>query len=339
MENSKNKLGNNYLKIVVSFVIFLVAIVFILNSFESNELPTINLSNQESKIDYRVKLFKNDFIKEDYMEKGKTYITDLVDDIEVDYNYKITNSKKFDSEYGYNVSYKMTINHNSTGKQLWTEEETIVDNKNITPDKNTIEVKEKAVVDYDKLNDKIKLFKLNYNIPIDCKLEINLNVIDLKSNEKIALTGINTNLNTEIIDIEETEYNSLQPEVETLEENNDISVVVIISIIVAIISLLFFIIEIIRTIRYNSSRKSYYEKAIYKILKNYGDVVAELVSPVDLTNLNVIDVKNFDQMLDVEEELRIPIMFYETIKNKEGEFVIVSNEIAYRYILRDKITK
>lgn len=339
MENYKNKLGNNYLKMVVSFVIFLIAIVFILNNFGNNESPIINLSNQESKIDYRVKIFKNDFIKEEYMEKGKTYITDLVDDIEVSYNYKLTNSKKFDSEYLYNVSYKMTINHNSTGKQLWTEEETIVDNKNINPDKNIIEVQEKAIVDYDKINDKIKLFKLNYNIPIDCVLEINLNVIDSKSNEKIASTGLTTNLNTEIIDIEETEYNILKPEVENPEENNDISLVVAISIIVAILSLLYFTIETIRTIRYNLSRKSYYEKAVYKILKNYGDVVAELVSPVNLVNLNVIDVKNFDQMLDVEEELRIPIMFYETIKGKEGEFVIVSNEIAYRYILRDKMTK
>ena len=53
-------------------------------------------------------------------------------------------------------------------------------------------------------------------------------------------------------------------------------------------------------------------------------------------DINVIDVKNFDQMLDVEEELRIPIMFYETKKGTEGELVIVTNEIAYRYILKDK---
>ena len=40
-------------------------------------------------------------------------------------------------------------------------------------------------------------------------------------------------------------------------------------------------------------------------------------------------------MLDVEEELRIPIMFYETEKNVSGEFVIVTNEIAYRYVLKN----
>lgn len=29
-------------------------------------------------------------------------------------------------------------------------------------------------------------------------------------------------------------------------------------------------------------------------------------------------------------------MFYETDKGREGEFVIVTNEIAYRYLLKDK---
>ena len=61
---------------------------------------------------------------------------------------------------------------------------------------------------------------------------------------------------------------------------------------------------------------------------------------IDIYNIKyqvcIIDVKNFDQMLDVEEELRIPIMFFETVKNKEGWFVLVHNDLAYRYVLKDK---
>ena len=175
---------------------------------------------------------------------------------------------------------------------------------------------------------------MNYNIPIDASLQINLNVIDSSLNKTIAFTGLNTNLNTEIIDISKNEENNLQAEI-LPEGKKKVSVIYIIAVITAISSLLYAIYEIIKTVRYNLSRKSYYEKAINMILKNYGDIVAELVNPVDLSKLNVIDVKNFDQMLDVEEELRIPIMFYETEKNNRGEFVIVTNEIAYRYILKN----
>ena len=334
MSNSKSDLGNNYLKIVVSIVVFLISIVLILNNSNKKDTPIIEVSNQNSVIDYKVKIFKNDYIKTDYMEKDKTYITDLVDDIEVNYNYKLTNSKRFDSNYKYNISYKILVTHNSTGKELWTEEAVLVNDKDIIPNKNTIEITDSAIVNYDALNEKVKQFKLNYNIPIDASLQINLNVIDSSLNKTIAFTGLNTNLNTEIIDISKNEENNLQAEI-LPEGKKKVSVIYIIAVITAISSLLYAIYEIIKTVRYNLSRKSYYEKAINMILKNYGDIVAELVNPVDLSKLNVIDVKNFDQMLDVEEELRIPIMFYETEKNNRGEFVIVTNEIAYRYILKN----
>ena len=334
MSNSKSDLGNNYLKIVVSIVVFLISIVLILNNSNKKDTPIIEVSNQNSVIDYKVKIFKNDYIKTDYMEKDKTYITDLVDDIEVNYNYKLTNSKKFDSNYKYNISYKILVTHNSTGKELWTEEAVLVNDKDIIPNKNTIEITDSAIVNYDALNEKVKQFKLNYNIPIDASLQINLNVIDSSLNKTIAFTGLNTNLNTEIIDISKNEENNLQAEI-LPEGKKKVSIIFIIAVITAISSLLYATYEIIKTVRYNLSRKSYYEKAINMILKNYGDIVAELVNPVDLSKLNVIDVKNFDQMLDVEEELRIPIMFYETEKNNRGEFVIVTNEIAYRYILKN----
>ena len=234
MSKSKKNLGNNYLKIVVSIVIFLISIVVILNNSNKPEAPIIEASNQDSKIDYRVKIFKNDFIKTEYMEKDKTYITDLVDDIEVNYNYKLTNSKKFDSNYKYNITYRIAVKHNSTGKELWTEEEKLIDNKDITPTKNTIEIQDSAIVNYDALNDKVKQFKLDYNIPIDATLEINLNVIDNNTNKTIAYTGLATNLNTEIIDINKNEQSNIQAEIKT-ESKQKTPIIVIIAIIVSII--------------------------------------------------------------------------------------------------------
>lgn len=336
MNNSKNNLGNNYLKIVISGVIFLISLVFILNNpVKTNISPIIEFSKQESVINYKVKIFENDFIPEDYMDKDKTYITDLVDNIDINYDYKLSNAKKIASECKYNITCKTTVNHNSTGKELWTDEIVLVDSKDLPVEKNDVVINESVTVDYDKINTKVKTFKEDFNIPIDAKLDINLNIIDTDSKKTIYSTGLNTSLNTEIINISQNDENALQNELSS-ETKTKISIPSVIAIIISLASLVYLVLEILKTAQYNLSRKSFYEKAVYKILKNYGDIVAELVSPVDLSKLNVIDVKNFDQMLDVEEELRIPIMFYETKKGREGEFVIVTNEIAYRYILKDK---
>jgi septal ring-binding cell division protein DamX len=41
-------------------------------------------------------------------------------------------------------------------------------------------------------------------------------------------------------------------------------------------------------------------------------------------------------MIDVEEELKSPIMLYEHIKNEESWFIVVNGNYAYRYILSSK---
>lgn len=43
-------------------------------------------------------------------------------------------------------------------------------------------------------------------------------------------------------------------------------------------------------------------------------------------------------MIDLEEELGVPIMFYEMIEYIEGEFTLVHNNIPYKFVLKmDKI--
>ena len=44
-------------------------------------------------------------------------------------------------------------------------------------------------------------------------------------------------------------------------------------------------------------------------------------------------------MINIEDELRIPILFYESIKGKESWFIIINNDKAYRYILKIKLKR
>ena len=44
-------------------------------------------------------------------------------------------------------------------------------------------------------------------------------------------------------------------------------------------------------------------------------------------------VKNFNELVDLEEELRNPIIYYEDEPDYKGTFFIVHGEICYYYIL------
>lgn len=82
------------------------------------------------------------------------------------------------------------------------------------------------------------------------------------------------------------------------------------------------------------SNKTYYEKTLARILKTFLEVIAEVHAPPSGDGLEVIDVKNFEYMVDIEEEIKSPILFYEIIKGSESIFTIVNGGYIYRYMLK-----
>lgn len=332
--NVKNGQDNVYLKTAIAIVVFCISLLLLSKSTNITETVLVEYDTN-SDISYRVNLFPNNYIKLDYMEEGKTYVADLVSTIDVDFNYSIESSKDFDSEYVYDIYALATVNHNSTGKELWTEELKLVENVSVSPENsNTISISNSVSLPYNQLNTKVKAFKAEYNIPITSYVDLKLIVKDKNTNQKITSTGLSMDLFEDVFEVKEDHTGKSVTNITESKEPNKI--VVAIEGIIVIISALYVVFIIYNTINSTINKKSYYSRTIYRILKNYGDIVAELVKPVDLTGLKVIDVKNFDQMLDVEEELRIPIMFFETVKNEEGHFVLVHRDMAYRYILKDK---
>ena len=71
-----------------------------------------------------------------------------------------------------------------------------------------------------------------------------------------------------------------------------------------------------------------------KILKEYGDIIAEADNMPDLTKYDVVNIKQFNDLVDIEEELHSPIICNEIREDLESWFLIFHNETAYRFILK-----
>ena len=48
---------------------------------------------------------------------------------------------------------------------------------------------------------------------------------------------------------------------------------------------------------------------------------------------SIVNVTSFEELVDAQMEVRIPINFMETIKDSQATFMIVSRDIAWIYIL------
>jgi hypothetical protein len=50
--------------------------------------------------------------------------------------------------------------------------------------------------------------------------------------------------------------------------------------------------------------------------------------------MKIIDVNEFVDILDIEEELKIPILLFENGK-EEADFYIINTSVIYRYIMKN----
>lgn len=333
------------LGIIVSFFAF--SIIIMLTSFNKpnrDEDKILYSYNINQDLDYKVNLYDNSYIETNYLGKDDTYISDLIKEIEIDYKYDYLGSKVLSLNYTYNVV--ATINGEYSleeeDSKVWTKEYTLVkDKKGKIDDKTSINILQPIKLDFKYYDQVVSNFRKELKLPIKSTLtvtfSININgkVDDQKIND-IKEIKLILPLNQQAFKIKE-EYeksynNNVTPEKEKQEKINYRKLFggsVLLCTSICIFILLF------REI-FNIPRKNKYTVKLNKILKEYGDIIVEVVNPINETDMDIIEVKNFNEMIDLEEELRVPIMFYETIEYLEGEFTLVHNNILYKFILKNE---
>ena len=344
---NKNRTKNVLRNICISTIILFLGIIMIIKSFkvEQEKQNLLYSYNINRNLNYTVNLIENNFFEKPTMDMNKTYISSLVDKINMDFSYSLSGSKKAKTKYNYqivaitNVKYS-SVNPDNSNQSIWTKQHVLVEPKQLETDGSSFIINENFDVDFATYNNEVKEFKEELKLPIVADLQIKLIVrsdMDVQGVEETvvesSIMNVKMNLAQDIFTIEKQFENTENKSVvDTTEKKKEINVILLaIGSICVLIAVLIMLDSIRKSIKF--SKKSDYAIALNRILKNYGDIVAEIVSPVEIDNLNVIEVKNFDQLLDIEEEIRMPILFYETIPDEQGEFIIVCDNMAYRYVI------
>ena len=351
-EKEKRFVLKKWVRMLLLFIICFFACfsVFLISNglFTKKDLKPLYSYNMKRNIDYKVYLKKNSFFEEEFLEKGKQYTTQLIDYIDIDFSYIFNGSDLADINYYYDIKASIIgeYENTSSGKsELWTKKYTLLDTKSKKLVNSTeFTIQENLKINYEEYNKIVNDFKNNFKLAIDAYLNIKLNIkYDgkvIKNNKLIDdadTLEINIPLSRSTINIE-TKYDednskNLMPEITNIKDAKKIYA----GVVIIIIDLLLFII-LFNKIFIN--KKSLYLKTLHKIMKDYSEIIIESSTNLNYDELEILDIKTFDDMVDIEEELKSPIMVYERIKNKESWFIVVNGNYAYRYILNaDNIEK
>lgn len=338
-----------FLKTLFLLLLSFLSLYFILVSVEnrtSSTKPLISF-NKNNSVHYRVNLKENEYYLDSSIDMNQKYFADLVNDIEIDFSHSNFASTKYN--YNYKTKKTATIYLFDKGGEnkdleLW-KKEYIFDESSLVFGTNELNytIKDSININYDDFDKVVKDFQNKFALSTTSFLRVSFSVIasntikgyglphntvdelivDIPLNERVFTISTNAENKTE--DIKSVS--------QTVEAGD--SVLLFIGIIGLAASIILIINVLIKYIR-EEKQESLYLTTLNKILANYGDVIVQTTNKVDFKNMIIIEVESFDELMDAQNELRIPIAYFELVANEKSAFVIVDQKQVWRYTLSSK---
>lgn len=334
--------------IIITAILFVFAYLFIDRGL--NTKIKINIPYQEkSNINYRVTLKDNQVYDDKVLEMNKNYISKLVDDIEINFDYNVIFSKYISGYYSYGVSSSLVAYEDDINDPLWEREYKELDDQVKVVNQNKvseIDISDKVVIDYDKYRGMIDEFKDNYGIDVSGYLLVKVKVHMMNSfqgidndieDEKVIKVIIPLTYDTFKIRVI-NDYNKIDSYYEFTKKSSVNYLFLVIgalnlSLGVALLSV------IIREMIEISRREGKYKRELKRILKNYEEEIVNVTKMYNMKDYNLIYVDSFDELMDVYKRVESPISFKEIDKHKKAIFLIIEEDNAWIYQLVNEKNK
>ena len=343
-QTKRNKAILVFASLIAVFSLIALTLLALYNNNNKKQYITYQDS---SNIIYQVSLKENNFFENDFLENDKQYISALVKKIDANFNYNIQiAAKEIEYKYKYKIVAEVEVKEKNTNNILYNKEEILLEETEKKSNNIQLNINENISIDYNKHNDLIKRFIEAYKLD---NTESNLHVkmyVDVAGNcenysesiSKSTMMSVVIPLTTKTISIDTTD-NLIDAankvlKCKTPNENNKYL------LMFAIIFVSFAVIIIILMIRYiikTRTAESIYEKELKKILNNYGTYIQMLGNDFYFKDYHMVKVDSFNDMLEIRDTIRQPILMREN-QEKNSAYFIIPSSTKLLYIYRLKVS-
>ena len=339
--NSKKYFGfSTRLNALILIFVFsaVLGLILFTHSFTSNKEKRVNYK-ESSNLDYKVRLLPNQFYEQEYLGKDMLYIASLIDKVEIDFSYLFNSDSNIDMDFEYNILADLVISNKGGTKTYFKKEYVLLEDQKLSMQNNSVqEIKENIKIDYSHYNTLANNFKSSYGVETESRLDVYLTVNkknpDYNLNEKNKMNII-IPLSEKSVDIQ-LKYNEINNSNSVLKNSEFFVssyfsfIISVLLLIVAILSL----IDIIRKLNLLRTKQSNYDKQVNKILKEYDRLIAESTTLIPFDGKNIIKVKSFTELLDIHDNLQLPIIYYTITKHHKCYFYINHDDTVYLFVLK-----
>lgn len=349
MRKRKQKLRKSlrtfYIILAISIIAFCSATIFNKTSKKETYDKKEVLLSYTNKLNtsYDVSLKDNDFMDEKTLPMGKTYVTNLIDKINMKFKFSYDASKYTKLTYSYSIVGVLNGAYAKNGipQKVWEKEYVLLEKTENKTSNGKVTIQEEIPIDVNKYNEEIYNFEQTLGMAITANLSVRLKVnIDGKVGDTDIKDEYVSDIQIELGEQTTQITGKLQDEtgdtlysVSTSNKNN--RVLIIINVIAIIASCIWLKYILTNTTNMNTIRNNY-KLELNRILKTCEDKIVKLSQAVDLEDKEIIEVNDFGELIKLSEELFKPILYWYSNDTEEAEFFVITNSVIYKYVLRLK---
>ena len=328
--------------IVLSFLLLLIGAYYLVKSI--NVLSVLNVNYREkSNLDYKVYLKKNEFYDSEYLGKGMSYVASLIDKITADFNYTFDIDKESTIDFDYDIKAELVISDTTKNNVFLKKDYTLLQNtKENMNNLKSHTINKTITIDYDYYNKIANKFKVSYGVDTRSDLNIYLNIHEKSSEnnsfklENKSVMALTIPLSQKSINIA-LDYKDINKTSQVIK-SSEIIINNYLNLTLGAVLLIIGILELIHLINLLmliKTKKTNYDKYVNKILNEYDRLIVETTTGPNMQDKNIIKVNKFNELLDVRDNLKLPIKYYVVSKHQKCEFYIDHEEELYILTIKE----
>ena len=324
---------------IVLFVVLLALGIILLYKSLGFESEKIVKYSEKSNLNYKVYLQENDFYEEEYLDKDMIYVASLIDRVLVDFDYNFESEDKENIDFTYSIVAKLSITNPTGTKSYFDKSYTLLNEKTINMVNATGQsIKEQISLDYPYYNSLANSFKTQYGVDVDSKITLYM-LINKKNTEESNFILDSSSVMNLVIPLSERsvdislDYKDID-ETSNIIKKQTMSIKDIIPFVLSGVFVILALIMMIKAMRNANSlrtKKSAYDKFVAKILKEYDRLIAESSTLLSFEGKEMINIGKFTELLDIHDNLQLPIMYYEEKEHELSYFYISHENVVYLF--------
>lgn len=330
------KLILNIILIIIFTVIAFFSTITLYKRMKESKKEFILNYKVTNDLDYKVYINDNPYYQVEYLEKGKQYPGSIISNIKYKAITNYKSSKSNDLKYTYKVIGKMVseaVNRDEDNEEIWNKEYEIIPETVKNVKDSSFVISEEFDINYKEYETLMEQYKKEFAVSMEAYFLVEYDVTIYDENNEIE----NHFVSTSSIPLLESTFkinNKIADEVdENIFKDRGLTFANLGLGILCFVCYVIIIFLIIKTC--NITIISEYMMRLNKILKMYDDLIIKVDNLPEVGELEVVDLKDFESLVDLEQELRIPIM-YAKIDESLNIFAIYTSNFVYRYIFDEE---